>query len=318
MGSNLKNKIKYYRASLLDGIKGKVQNPLTFESENKYLESIPTGVVDSLWPKQVKSKEQSNAEEFNIVSICPLVRPINNYGFEHAGQTDKFLNSFFPFWIPFYIDKEGNLYPPKGEELPYFVREYLAPTTKDVPVIGSMSDYDVTLQEYKISYENLGDYWSSAHRFFNAVSSGSFTLFSGSINYFAITQYEPKQNMIKNILNVYNRLESSSKLPAVLSNILSSDNGIDKHTIPDEDIFLNNRHAGQMNGEFPLSFSQRVALAAYTSDYAKSLFAINGPPGTGKTTILQSIVANVLVSDVLADREPSLIVGCSTNLARKN
>src|SRR5690606_37555694 len=127
----------------------------------------------------------------------------------------------------------------------------------------------------------------------------TFTLFSESKTYFGITPYEPSQNMIKNILDVYNRLESSRNLPSVLSQILSTDNNIAKNTISEENVFLNNRHFGQMNGEFPLSFSQRVAFAAYTSDYAKNIFAINGPPGTGKTTILQSIVANALVRDVL-------------------
>lgn len=313
MTSIQKNKIKYYRACLLDGIKGKVRNPLTFESEGKCLQSIPTDVVDKIWQKGVKSKESSDTDEFNIVSVSPFPQPSGHFHFEHAGQTDKFSDVFFPFWIPFYVDKEGNLYPPKDEELPYFVREYLAPTTKDVPTIGNLSDYDTALQKCKISYENLADYWASACHFFNCVSSDTFTLFSESKTYFGITPYEPRQNMIKNILDVYNRLESSRNLPSVLSQILSTDNNIAKNTISEENVFLNNRHFGQMNGEFPLSFSQRVAFAAYTSDYAKNIFAINGPPGTGKTTILQSIVANALVRDVLADREPSLIVGCSTN-----
>lgn len=51
------------------------------------------------------------------------------------------------------------------------------------------------------------------------------------------------------------------------------------------------------NGHFPLNFSQQLAI---NSIYKKlqsepGLFAVNGPPGTGKTTLLRDLIAAVVV-----------------------
>ena len=43
------------------------------------------------------------------------------------------------------------------------------------------------------------------------------------------------------------------------------------------------------------------------------MLAVSGPPGTGKTTLLQSIVADMLVSHALVEDPPPVIVATSTN-----
>lgn len=70
---------------------------------------------------------------------------------------------------------------------------------------------------------------------------------------------------------------------------------------------------GQMGDSFPLSPSQRQALHHFNALKPYEILAVNGPPGTGKTTLLQSIVANEYVKAAINGREPFVMLACSTN-----
>lgn len=70
---------------------------------------------------------------------------------------------------------------------------------------------------------------------------------------------------------------------------------------------------GTMSAGYGLANSQADAVAAFTRMAKGDLMAVNGPPGTGKTTLLQSIIASEVVARALEGGEPSVIVGVSTN-----
>ncbi|MED1722041.1 AAA domain-containing protein [Brevibacillus parabrevis] len=71
---------------------------------------------------------------------------------------------------------------------------------------------------------------------------------------------------------------------------------------------------GQMGGEYPLSPSQREAVNHFNHMENGEILAVNGPPGTGKTTLLQSIVADLYVQKALKQEKAPLIVATSTNV----
>lgn len=73
------------------------------------------------------------------------------------------------------------------------------------------------------------------------------------------------------------------------------------------------RSKGSMSDEFPLTESQRRAVHAYHFDGPGMITAVSGPPGTGKTTMLQSVVASLIVEHALEGKSAPLIVGTSTN-----
>lgn len=72
-------------------------------------------------------------------------------------------------------------------------------------------------------------------------------------------------------------------------------------------------HVGQMGGEYPLSASQREAVSCFQEIEEGEVLAVNGPPGTGKTTLLQSIVANMYVNAALNNDKAPIIIATSTN-----
>ena len=73
------------------------------------------------------------------------------------------------------------------------------------------------------------------------------------------------------------------------------------------------QHLGYMEWRHPLSASQREAVDHFLTLSDGEILAINGPPGTGKTTLLQSVVASLWVEAALHEREPPVIFASSSN-----
>lgn len=73
------------------------------------------------------------------------------------------------------------------------------------------------------------------------------------------------------------------------------------------------QHYAQMTSEFPLADKQRNALHFLSELKDGHFLAVNGPPGTGKTTLLRSVVANLWVEAALNKKEPPIIAAVSSN-----
>ena len=94
-------------------------------------------------------------------------------------------------------------------------------------------------------------------------------------------------------------------------------------TFDQEDYLL---HSGQMDKSnllnrviFPIDPSQRKAVMSVLKMPEYSIQAINGPPGTGKTTMLQSVIASMWINSALKEKEPPIVVAtAATNQAVTN
>lgn len=78
-------------------------------------------------------------------------------------------------------------------------------------------------------------------------------------------------------------------------------------------------HLGQMKKDFPLANAQRDVVHCMSEMKDGDVLAVSGPPGTGKTTMLQSIVADLIVKQIvdsgslLDTCEAPLILAASSN-----
>ncbi|HFC12588.1 MAG TPA: hypothetical protein ENJ56_07060, partial [Anaerolineae bacterium] len=117
-----------------------------------------------------------------------------------------------------------------------------------------------------------------------------------------------------NVERVYAALAELEQLPELLVNYVADDQltRIEPYHLPDW-LAAAMGHLGSISAEFPLSPSQREALYNFLLLPPGTILPINGPPGTGKTTLLQSVVASLWVEAALADSEPPLIAVASTN-----
>lgn len=319
--------LKYYRASLIDG-SIKPKNNIygsTVRRTGTYLGHLEPQEIKGLQgvcrQKLFVVGEKGNETEVDIIDIeIAPVFFIDRESEHTKTKTKSADDKHYPFWIRARINRKGELLPPEENDIPVFLRNYLAPNPKDSPVIAEMDRLDVVLASWTAQKASWKEYWESCEKFFTAVTGKTYRDFQGERTTFYFGKYGDI-NTIRNILNLYDQLLDESFEPEnrLLREILTEQlNPVNKELIAEGDtearnsIFLNRKHYGQMGCDFPLSRSQRIALSEYMEDNG-TVFAVNGPPGTGKTTLLQSVIANQVVMSVLDGRDPVLMVGCSTN-----
>lgn len=327
--NRVKQWLKYYRASLIDGAIKPKNN--IFEScldrETICLERIDSSEIEGLQSKcdhklfVIKDKNGDKEIEWGTIQIAPVFI-VNE--FEHTKNRDgDSVGRHYPFWISARVNKDGILQPPAEGEIPTFMRPYLAPNPQDLPTIAEMDKLDEVLSSniMSVSNDNWLEYWSSCEAFFKNVTGKDFQDFHNDKVRFGFCVYGDI-NTTQNIRNLYDQLLDETCEPKnELMQILLSEKEESQNkelNIKSEAgsrrlIYLNKNHYGQMRCDFPLSRSQRAAFAEYLEDVNNKVFAVNGPPGTGKTTLLQSIIANNVVMPVLNAEKPMLMIGCSTN-----
>ncbi len=321
---NIKNWLEYYKASLIEGrqrsysdmillerimVGGEIRiDRLTLE-ELEFLLKDKASRQGSLWEKFEQEEKPFSVE----VEIAPIALV--------EEWVDGSRKIHYPFWIPAVLDREGRLSPPEDEELPLILRGHLSPNADDKPVLAKLEAFDELLRECTFETGSWEAYWKSSEHFFQEVSKRKFEDFhpqAGRIQMGLVLA--DHGNFIRHIQGLYNflRKKNPKAIPqGPLQEILQK--SPENYQLSPEEVFLSTPHLGQIQRDFPLSPSQRKALSSFLHDKCGKVFAVNGPPGTGKTTMLQSIIAHYVVQHVLEEKEPPLIIGCSnSNQAIRN
>ena len=222
-------------------------------------------------------------------------------------------------FLPAVISKDGILSKP-DDKYPWIPREFLEPMVEPQIAIGKAEIYDSFFEETTDKRNQIklwNDYLNYAKELYEKVTETKFTeehikksqiKLDGKYYIFESEQV----NSTANILRLYNDLLQNGE-PLLYQKMTNG--GIE----PSRDIIdkmEENKlkgHVGQMGGEYSLSESQREAVSCFQEIEEGEVLAVNGPPGTGKTTLLQSIVANMYVKAALNNDMAPIIVATSTN-----
>jgi superfamily I DNA and/or RNA helicase len=269
---------------------------------------------------QGKIKDQSFLRKLRIdnkeVLICPYFCKLGN-------------KSMMWLMVSAEISYDGSIR--STNVRPFIPRKYLRP-------LQPMDKQDLTIS----SLEKVNQYWEK-HIFPENLSWDQLLheiqLFIGNVfdhkvhfsNFRRLDQvividaqgFEDQDGASKWVQDFYDNVLGLRKPTSIIKplgrHMLTLDEQIEQTTISDHHTY-SLKHKGQMNPEYGLTPSQRKAIHHFLALEEGNCLSIEGPPGTGKTTLLQSVIASLWVDRACqeSDKPPMILASGTTNLAIKN
>jgi KaiC/GvpD/RAD55 family RecA-like ATPase len=303
--------LRYWRTSLADGVLG--EGKFTKGDRKRFVdvpgEALKTGVL----PRDVVDRvfqAQASAKTMGI-RFWPLVMARKaSHGVARAGVLPEIVA---PVVTEATVDRAGRITPTRNA----VARDLLNPLPAGEFAIGSVDALDSFLTESPLPEINGDNAWQEylghCRKMVDAVSQG---WPRGDVDYLPIGSgflelAEDANATVRGILDLYDKLLVEKFDVPLLSQIAKPRTfaeGVD-HRIVQE--FA--RRIGHSNPNFPLAEHQRQVLAWLDASSPGEVIAVNGPPGTGKTTMLLSAVAGLWVRAALHGDEPPVIVAASSN-----
>jgi AAA domain len=303
--------LRYWRMSLADGALG--EGKFTQSDRKRFVdlpgESLKTGILP---PEAVERVFRGPASARTTgIRFWPLVTARkSSHGAARAGGLPEIVA---PVVTEATVDRAGRIIPTRNA----LARDLLTPLASGEFAIGSVDALDTFLTEIPLPEMMVDDSWQEylAHcrKMIDAVSQG---WPRGDADYQPIGSgfLEPAEDAnatVRGILDLYDKLLSEKPDAALLRQVAQPrpTTGRPDHRIEQE--FA--RRLGHSNPNFPLAEHQRQVLAWLDASTPGEVIAVNGPPGTGKTTMLLSAVAGLWVRAALRGQDPPVIVAASSN-----
>lgn len=303
---------------------------IDFKKDNFYIITFNEIMQGRINPKEckkifdeVKKKEKKKVSEINIIISAKTIKTLFEANEKVQDDIDELTGIYF---IPACLNKNGTLsYDKETKKLPWFPREFLTPMVEPLLAIGRSVDIDTFMSNHVDQVQKINS-WSDYVVFFKKLYK---TVTDTTFEQETVRSLDPdkpylelESNMyifidntvsaFRHIMELYNHLQIDSSSKKLYENFVATKMAKTKPLI-ENNLSSMLTHNGQMNGEYSLSPSQREAINHFNLSSDGDILAINGPPGTGKTTLLQTIVADLYVKRALGEKPAPLIVASSTN-----
>jgi hypothetical protein len=311
MTESIQNTLRYWRTSLADGALG--EGKFTQSDRKRFVEIPPAALKSGVLPKEVLDVVFRSQPAANAVAIrlWPLVTARkSSHGAARAGGLPEIVA---PVVTEATVDRAGHITPLRNA----LARDLLTPLSSEEFAIGSVGDLDTFLTETPLPDMTGGNAWEEylghCRKMVDSVSQG---WPRGDADYKAIgsgflEMAEDANATVRGNLDLYDKLLADGPDTPLLKQIAQPSAAVTTldHRIEEE--FA--RRLGHSNPNFPLAQQQRQVLAWLDASGPGEVIAVNGPPGTGKTTMLLSAVAGLWVRATLRGEDPPVIVAASSN-----
>lgn len=289
---------------------------------------IPPALTRKLFALQQAAVAKATGERSDTLSepaIWVTIAPIVARSRHSHGRARHARKDIYPLLIPAQLADDGGLAPhyEEGVALPWLPRALLEPTSSHL-VLGDVQALDdfLTRTPFRAKAGSEAEWpivWDFAWKLFRAVAGKEWRQFFAEAGYDVTDEAlvvvdDQLRGVGQNILRVYDLLRTTRTIPPLLAAYLEP-----YPPAPAAPLSLEQwrspamRHLGSFQKQFPLSPSQREALYHFLQLEEHTVLAVSGPPGTGKTTLLHSVIASLMVEAALAGKQPPVIVVSSTN-----
>lgn len=321
----------------------------TIEPEAYRLGILSPLVTQNIFNQKNKKPLGARGKRPPFVEVILVPKTIRKISDEEGVEIDRgFKDLTGLFFIPARLSDEGKLsFHSNCKKLPWIPREFLHPMVEPQLCIGHIQAYNDYLDQ-TLGQVVLADTWTVyreyAETLYKEITGSDFEADTLTVGETALQErtdktptsqesedlpeqkrmltialhpdiyicLDPTVQASGAILNLYGELIDHPAAKPLYEKFLSGETHLSP-LIPNESGEKMKEHSGQMNGEYPLSPSQREALHHFLALKDGEILAVSGPPGTGKTTLLQSVVADQVVRRALGKEKAPLIVASSTN-----
>ncbi|WP_371366367.1 hypothetical protein SRRS_07540 [Sporomusa rhizae] len=323
---------KYFRSAVSAqanmGVDFKVDNYHIINLEELLRGEVTAAICEEIFVDAQKntSNDEDEARKKSSLHVIICAKTIKTIFDANSKVQDEIEELTGLFYIPAVLEKDGKLKFDDGDKkLPWFPREYLQPMIEPKLAIGDADSLDKFMSNHVDQIEKIqswSDYVAFFQELYESVTDSKFE--QKTIRNLDAKEpyFELENNMYVfldktviatyHILNLYNYLQENDQPNALYENFVSTKV---EATVPlfDNTLATMQSHCGQMGGKYPLSPSQREVVNHFNAMRDGDILAVNGPPGTGKTTLLQSIVADMYVKRAINKEKAPLIIAASTN-----
>jgi hypothetical protein len=224
------------------------------------------------------------------------------------------------------LDRQGRIYPNENTVIP---RDILEPLDKGSFTVGAVTDLDAWLTDHdvpKFDKQTIGkrdtDEWHHERwlayldyckAMFNKVAAGwpEETAPFQMDECWAIVKDSDVVGASTHILALYDNIRSQAPSSPLFERYTSENVESPEPCLSPNSGF--SLRLGHSSDTHPLADAQRDSLTHQLVSKHGEILGVNGPPGTGKTTMLLSVVASHWVRAALDGGDPPVIAAASTN-----
>jgi AAA domain/PLD-like domain len=308
--------LSYWRASVSDSMFGKGRFRMTELRRNARLSSHAME-AGRLPPRQTQAIFEGRDEGEGSVPIRLWPRVYARTVNHGTARQDGLPDALAPIVSEAVLTRGGYILP--GRTL--IPRDLLEPLTTGALSIGTVEAQDKFLsdggfgEEHSISTHAVG--WTGYLKFCDQLlevvsgdwfdTDASFT--ERSPGFFEVA--DDASAMVRGILSLYDDLIARDDVPSLMRNYARIAPRSLSPLLPKP--YALSERLGHSNDIFPTAENQRDVLAHLAKAEHGEIIAVNGPPGTGKTTMLLSAIASAWVKAAAEEGDPPVIVAASAN-----